>query len=249
MDDTTSSAADSRKFPTTAWTLIRAAQDSQQTDHVEALQQFAARYWKPVFYFVRAKGHPLHAAEDLIQAFFLRLLEKDWLRPADAQRGRFRTFLLTMLTRFLADQGPARAPGQMNFERQLVSIGSLMSDADRMFEPAHSETAETLFMRQWAAALVNTVTQRLRGFYDAEGRPEWFDAFQAMPPEQPGQAAPTQHDLADQLGMTRDQVRYALSMAEQRFAHFLREEVRDQVGSEEDVGEEINELLAILNPS
>jgi hypothetical protein len=65
---------------------------------VPALNRFIVLYWKPVFYFLRARGQGLHQAEDLTQAFFTRLLERDWVRRADPQRGRFRTFLLTLLT-------------------------------------------------------------------------------------------------------------------------------------------------------
>ncbi len=98
-------------FPATAWSFIRQLQ-ADPREVPPALNEFIRAYWKPVFRFLRARGYDSHQAEDLTQEFFLRLVQGDWLHRADLQRGRFRTFLLAILTRFLADQGPARAPGR-----------------------------------------------------------------------------------------------------------------------------------------
>jgi hypothetical protein len=56
----------------------------------------------------------------------------------------------------------------------------------------------------------------------------------------------SQEELGRRFAMTRDQVRYALEMVQKRFVHYLRSEVRDQVGSEDEVGEEVGELLGLL---
>lgn len=210
------------------------------------MNRFITSYWKPVFYFLRAKRYPVQAAEDLTQEFFLRVLERNWLQKADPQRGRFRSYFLKILTRFLSDQGPQRAPRQLDFERRLVSIGSLISDVERSYEPATDSTPETIFMKEWAAALVQKVLQRLRQFYENEGRPAWFELFAACHfVTEPGKR-PSQQELGQRYGMTRDQVRYALEMVEKRFKHFLREEVHDQVGSKAEVGKEVRELMAHL---
>jgi RNA polymerase sigma-70 factor (ECF subfamily) len=241
-----SSTTPSDRFPTTAWGAIQAAQDHAQAGHVSALNQVIGRYWKPVFCFLRARGHDLHRAEDLTQAFFLRFLERDWLQKADPDRGRFRTFLLTILVRFLSDQGPRRAPRQQSFEQQFVSIASLLGDEERSYEPPRGESAEAVFMKQWAAVLVATVRQRLRRLCEEKGRPTWYDLFDAVHGAAPGTEDPSQHALADRFGVTREQVRYGLEQVRQWFAILLRAEVREQVGSEADVGAEIRELLALL---
>ena len=44
----------------------------------------------------------------------------------------------------------------------------------------------------------------------------------------------------------RDQVRYAREKVEERFAHSLREEVRQELETETDIGEEVRELLELL---
>ncbi|MBV9125168.1 MAG: sigma-70 family RNA polymerase sigma factor [Planctomycetes bacterium] len=246
MSSETTPGNSSAAFPTTAWSLIQAAGHRTHEAYLAAANLFIAGYWKPVFYFLRARGYPLHQAEDLTQDFFTRFLEGNWIGKADQNRGRFRSFLLRILIHFLSDQGPRRAPRQQRFEQQLLSINSLVGGDDRTYEPPVHETPETIFMKQWAAALVANVLERLRAFYREEDRAAWYDVFaasyQPSPPEEP----PTQQALAERFGMSRDQVRYALEIVQKRFAHFLREEVRDQVHSEAEVADEIRDLLALL---
>src|SRR4051812_15632506 len=103
------------RFPTTAWSVLRDLPDRESPEFRAAMDPLIAAYWRPVVAFLRARGHPVHEAEDLTQAFFARAFERDWLRRADPARGRFRTFLLAVLARFVADQGPKRASRQQGF--------------------------------------------------------------------------------------------------------------------------------------
>src|SRR5262245_54823363 len=112
----------SGQFPTTAWRFIEVAQDASHPDHAHAMNGFIEAYWRPVFVFLRARGLPLHRAEDVTQEFFLQFLQRDWLQKADRERGRFRNFLLRLLVWFVADQGPKRSPAQRRFEQNIVSV-------------------------------------------------------------------------------------------------------------------------------
>jgi RNA polymerase sigma-70 factor (ECF subfamily) len=243
-DDTDTSSGG---FPTTAWTLIRQAQEGRQEDSISALNQLLTAYWKPVFCFLRARGKPLHEAQDLTQEFFLRLLERRWLDRADEARGRFRSFLLTILTRrFLSDLASDRAPRQKTFEAQFVSIDRLLGDAERTYEPPVQETPETVFMKQWAVALVDHVLQQLRHFCEEQGKAHHYAVFAATHFLRDTEGRVSQEELGRRHAMTRDQVRTALERTQQRFRDYLRDEVRGQVDSEEEIGDEIRELLALL---
>lgn len=222
-------------FPPTAWSRIR----HQDLNHL------ITAYWRPVFYFLRARGYPLHRAEDLTQEFFTRFLERPWLRRADPQRGRFRTFLLTVLKRFLSDQGLGRAPRQQQFEQQLVPIGRLLGKGDRSLEPA-GEEPESVYMRQWVAAVVAAALDRLRRQCGTEGHPAWYEVFAASHRADAPARRVRQQALADRFGLTRDQVLYALDQAKRRFGDLLRAEVREQVGAENEVDAEIGDLKAWL---
>lgn len=234
------------QFPSTAWTFIRRAQEEHPHGSDREFARFLFSYWKPVFYFLRAKGVPLHEAEDTTQAFFLRFLERDWLKRADQSRGKFRTFLLTLLNRFLSDHGARRAPRQEVFDRTIASVHGLLGDAERSYEPAGGETPEVIFMRQWAAGLLEGVLNRLRGFYEEEGKSTWYELFVATHLTGATATRPSQRELGERHGMTRDQVRYALDVVERRFKHYLTEELRDQVAFDAELDEEIRELQAFL---
>jgi DNA-directed RNA polymerase specialized sigma24 family protein len=233
-------------FPTTAWSMLRVAQDRRNPEYVTAMNRLIAGYWRPVFYFLRARGYPSQQAEDNTQEFFLRFLERDWLAPADPARGKFRTFLLTILVRFLYDQRPDRAPRQASFERQLVAVSALVGDSDRCFEPAAGETPETIFMRQWARSVIDNVRRRLEAWCQERGRPDWFQVFSAVHFPASGQTKISQQSLAEQLHLSRDQIRYGLDEANARFIQLLRAEVGEQVDSDADIDAEIRELEALL---
>src|SRR5262249_40046787 len=115
MADEPTSAGGGDRFPTTDWRFLANVPGRSEPGAQQALGEFLGRYWKPVFYYLRARGYPLHKAEDLTQDFLLRFWSRDLLQKADPRRGKFRTFLLAVLRNFLSDQGP-RAPLQHRFE-------------------------------------------------------------------------------------------------------------------------------------
>jgi len=89
-------------FVTTQWSVVLAAAHSDTTEAQAALEKLCRTYWYPIYHFIRRQGRSVHDAQDLTQEFFTRLLEKKWIMHADRSRGRFRSFLLLVLKRFLA---------------------------------------------------------------------------------------------------------------------------------------------------
>ncbi len=91
-------------FATTHWSVVLTAGRSDVPQAQAALEKLCQTYWYPLYAYVRRRGYARADAEDLTQAFFAWLLERDWLGVADQQRGRFRSFLLTSFSRFLANE-------------------------------------------------------------------------------------------------------------------------------------------------
>src|SRR5262245_25680427 len=92
-----------RDFRTTHWSLVlNAAGTSDQSR--TALETLCRHYWKPLYAFVRRRGHGEHQAQDLTQEFFSRFLAANSLGTVAPGRGRFRTFLLAALKNFLANE-------------------------------------------------------------------------------------------------------------------------------------------------
>src|SRR5581483_7395218 len=192
-------------FPATTWSMIERSQQADPVEANAALNRLVGRYWKPVFYYLRAHGRSFHDAQDLSQAFFSRLVERDWLRRADPERGRFRAFLLTLLKRFLSDQSPGRVRRQEAFEGDVQLIGPLMTDEERTFTPVATETPEIVFQRRWAADLLAAVLADLRRLCEAEDRADWYTLFTAA---RLSQEPATQQQLAAGFGLTRDGLRH-----------------------------------------
>src|SRR5437867_12326210 len=92
--DSESVQAGVREFATTHWSVVLAAGDSASPQAADALEQLCRTYWYPLYAFIRRSDHDEETAKDLTQSFFLRFLEKDYLKDVDRNRGRFRSFLL-----------------------------------------------------------------------------------------------------------------------------------------------------------
>src|SRR6516225_10396576 len=95
---------DARQFASTRWSLVAAAAQRDSPDSEAALATLCRLYWYPLYAYARRRLPQPQDAQDLTQEFFARLLDKDYLRQADRQRGRFRAFLLTAFKHFLAKE-------------------------------------------------------------------------------------------------------------------------------------------------
>ena len=139
------------QFPTTCWTVVLAARGSPQGPARDALESLCSTYWFPLYAFIRGRGHPAHAAEDLTQSFFTRLIEKGVLDVVDRSKGRLRAFLLAACKDFLANQRDREQCQKRGGGRRFVPI-----DAENRFGElaAHNLTPEALFDRKWALALL-----------------------------------------------------------------------------------------------
>jgi len=239
------SAPPSARFPATAWSCIEAARDPQHPKYVTAVNRLIATYWRPVFHFLRKKYPAVPDHQDLTQRFFLTLVTKSWVSGADPARGRFRNLLRKVLDRFAFDK--VLRPGrQVQFEQSFVSIHSLMTDSDRSYEPPAGETPEEAFDREWKTSLLLTVRRNLEAHYAAAADPEErqrYALFAARHFVERAEDQPTLDALAVRFGISRDQVRYAIEQVRKRSDRLLRQEIRDQVGSEEEVEDEIRMLV------
>jgi len=133
LAETEGSPAPSPVFATTHWSVVLSAGRNGTTRARDALAGLCETYWPALHAYVRRRGFSPHDAEDLTQEFFARLLEHNWVARADPQKGRFRSFLLTALNRFLADQwDKARAQKRGGGRRPLA----LDSEAGGPGDPA-----------------------------------------------------------------------------------------------------------------
>jgi RNA polymerase sigma-70 factor (ECF subfamily) len=231
-----------QSFRTTHWSVVLAAARRESAGCDEALQTLCETYWPPLYAFIRRRGHSAHEAEDLTQEFFSKLLEKDYLHNVGPEKGRFRTFLLVCLKRFLANEYDRATALKRGGGQRPISFDFGHAERQYSLEPAHELTAERLFERRWALTLLEQVLSRLQREMHAAGKGELFDGLKIYLAAQ--QHAPPHAETAAALAMSDGAVKVAVHRLRQRYRRLVREEVQRTVGENDDVDEEISRLLA-----
>ncbi len=230
------------RFLTTRWSLIVAAQQPGAAQGREALAELCRLYWYPLYAYIRRRGHDAGAAEDLTQAFFTHLLEKDALASVSQGRGRFRSFLLASCQHFLANEHE-RANALKRGGGQVISLD--LSDADGRYhrEPNHEETAERLFERRWALALLGPTLHHFRSEYERAGKGGLFDALKGQLTGDPTESYAL---LAEELDMTESAIKTAVHRLRKRYGDILREQIRETVAAEGEIDDEVRALFEAL---
>src|SRR5688500_9362581 len=166
-------------FPTTRWTLVIAAADPQRKEARSALVSQCENYWYPLYAYLRRRGYPADQAQDLTQEFFIRLLEGRYLDRADPEKGRFRSFLLTSLKFFVADEQD-RQRAHKRGGGAVVPLEFSSGEERYQREPAHDDTPERIFERRWALSVLDRVVEKLRDEFARHGRPEHFERLKVF---------------------------------------------------------------------
>src|SRR5690349_14042042 len=156
-------------FVTTHWSAVmRAGQPGSAAQ--DALGELCQTYWYPLYGFIRHQGRAPHEAEDLTQEFFARLLEKNYVADARQEKGKFRTFLLTALKRFLANEWDRQHAQKRGGFQTTIAIDQALAESRFNVELAHGLQPDLLFERQWAMALLDRVMAQLQAEYLNSGR-------------------------------------------------------------------------------
>src|SRR5262249_22599663 len=148
-------------FGTTHWSVVLTARRTDSTRARHALETLCRTYWCPLYAFVRRLGHRPHDAEDLVQSFFARCLAKNYLEAADRTKGRFRSFLLMALKRFLANEWDKARARKRGGGTPLIALDALRAEERYKHEPTEHKSADHLFERRWALTLLENVLTRL----------------------------------------------------------------------------------------
>jgi DNA-directed RNA polymerase specialized sigma24 family protein len=227
-------------FATTHWSVVVHAGDSQSPEAATAMERLCQTYWYPLYVFVRRKGHSHEDASDLTQAFFARFLEKDFLKSVDASLGKFRTFLLTSMTHFLANEWDKSQAQKRGGGQRLISFEDATAKERYQLEPVEPATPETLFERRWAQTVMGVVLNRLA----AETEAKRFEVLKPFLLEDKGSVS--YDDAAAQLGLSVAAITSAIHRMRTRFGALLVEEVSNTVNTPEAVEPELRHLLAAL---
>lgn len=235
---------DPMKFSSTHWSLVLAAGRRATVESNSALEQLCKLYWPPLYAYVRRRVPDLHEAQDLTQAFFERLLDRDYLADADPQRGQFRAFLLTAFKHFLSKEWEKMKAQKRGGGRAAISLDFESADSRISIEPASGLTAEQIYDRQWAVTLLGQIMERLENEFVQSGKAEQFAILKEFIIGE--HSGTTYRDASTKLSLTEGAAKMAASRMRRRYRELLREEIAQAVATPDDVDDEIRKLFESL---
>jgi RNA polymerase sigma factor (sigma-70 family) len=230
------------QFPTTRWTLVVAAGDPHRKEARSALVSLCESYWYPLYAYLRRRGHSADEAQDLTQEFFVRVMEGRYLDRADPEKGRFRSFILTSLKFFVADEED-RQRARKRGGGVLVPLEFSSGEERYQREPAHDETPERIFERRWALSVLDRVVARVRHEFVQRGRPEHFERLKVF---LLGQSEAPYATLAHEMNTSEGALKVAIHRLRKRYCELFRQEIADTVADPAEVESELRYLAAVL---
>ena len=234
-------AASQPLFVTTRWSVVLAAQDRSSPDSAAALDMLCRAYWYPLYAYVRGTGRAPDDAQDLTQEFFARLLARDWLRVVLPEKGRFRTFLLVAMKRFLTNEWHRGTRQKRGGGQQLLSLDT----AETRFAAEPPLAPDELYDRRWAMTLLDETLARLEQEFEHAGRKHEFDCLKEWLTAERGSIPYAQ--IAVTLATTEGAARVAVHRLRKRFRELFRQSIAETVASAGDVDTELRYLAAVLS--
>jgi DNA-directed RNA polymerase specialized sigma24 family protein len=232
------------QFATTRWSMVLAAGRTPTSDAADALERLCETYWYPLYAYARRRVNQPSDAQDLTQSFFAKLLEKDYVRPAAPERGRFRAYLLTAFQHFLSHEWEKANALKRGGGRLPIRLDFSEGESRWQLEAPSQLTADQLYERQWALAVLNGVMDRLAAEMTASGKAAHFALLKDfMIGEHDLQ---TYAEIAPKLGTTSAAAKMAASRMRRRYRHLLRDEIAQTVAGTDEVDQEIRDLFAAL---
>jgi RNA polymerase sigma factor (sigma-70 family) len=232
-------------FATTEWSVVVAAGDENTSVAQKAIATLYGTYWYPLYAYARRRGHPAEDARDVVQGFFVSLLERRDFARLERERGRFRAFLLASLKHFLANDFARRRALKRGGGTDVRALS--FDDAEERYvrEPADPMTPEMLYERRWALTVIDQVLVTLRMEWRQQGREPLFEELrECLLGTRPrgGYAA-----TAARLAMSEGAVKTAVHRLRRRFQAELHGKVIATLCEPDDADDEIRSLIRALH--
>jgi RNA polymerase sigma-70 factor (ECF subfamily) len=230
-------------FVTTNWSIVLTAR-GESPEAGEALEKLCRNYWWPIYGFVRRNGHTTEEAQDLTQSFFAFLLERKGLDTVGPEKGRLRSFFLASVKNFLANAHRSAMAGKRGHGRPALHLEELVNGEHSHLQPLDTLTADRIYEREWALALLDQVLGRLAEEYRIAGTAALFDRLKQLLVGE--QDRPSQAQIGQELGMTENAVKQAFHRLRHRYGALLRDEIADTVAKPAEIEDELRYFIAVL---
>jgi len=240
----------SARFLTTRWSVVLAAGgDAREPGVRDALETLAGQAWFPLYAYLRRRGESPEDAADLVQGLLARLLERGDLARLSPERGRFRSYLLTALDHYLANERERARARKRGGDRRVLSLDLETAEERLGLEPADGRTPELAFEALWARELLDRVLLELESEFERRGKVE---VFRALLPCLGGAADALPYtEVARTLDSTEGAVKVAVHRLRTRYRELLRREIAETLPAPVlpgDVEDELRQLFRALGP-
>jgi DNA-directed RNA polymerase specialized sigma24 family protein len=237
-DSTTSSP----RFPATQWSLVLRSQNKGDvTEANKALATLCETYWYPLYAFACSKGKLHHDAQDLTQGFFAYVLEKEIFSGADRSKGKLRTFLLTVFSRYISRDYHTR--GRSDHTHTSLDENIRGTELKSETQPSVEADADRLFDQAWAHSTLTAAKKELQAEEESAGKVEVFRVLQPFL-EADSIRGLSYEVVAVRLGLNQAAARQAVSRLRKRYHHLIRAQIATTLlePTEEAIDEEMRYL-------
>ena len=242
--DYTDMGGTSEAFLTTHWSLIENV-DSEDSDKNRALLGLLlSKYWKPVYCYLRRKGYDNEQAKDLTQEFFYEaVFGRGLIQKADESKGRFRSFLLIALNRFLINIKQKETAQKRIPKEKLVPLDIV--DSLELPQTVSTSVPEDSFNYAWVSSLLEDVLEEVEDKCNTDGKSIHWQVFcdRVLQPIIDGTDPPSLKEICEQYGIKDDaKGSNMIVTVKRRFQAALKKQLRDSVVSEELLNGELEEI-------
>ncbi len=232
-------------FPATQWTLIRRVQSGSEEDAAHAMEEVCRQYWYSIYAFARSNGFSPHDAEDLTQIFFQRLVSSETIQAARQERGRLRTFMLSLLKRVIANHvRDAHADKRGGTPLATMSLDDLTPEERYAHEPADLRDPDALFERAWAESVLQSAELKLREDFVRADNVESYTQLREFLPL--GDNATPYTEVARKLTIAEGTLRLQIHRMRKRYGTLIEEEIAQTVNGAAEVKAELDYLMAVM---
>lgn len=210
----------------TLWSVVRQAHADESDETSAARAQLIERYSDAIHRYLMACLRDQDAVDEVFQEFSLRFVRGDF-SGVSADKGRFRSYIKTVIYHLVADFGRRRkkyAATALEHESMLAGTGHESLELDNQFQTS------------WRDSLLAKGWEELRSNEEQSGK-AWYTVLKTRS-EHPQLRSPELAELvSQQLGrdVTAGNVRVLVHRARERFAEILIALVRDSLaGTDEE---------------
>lgn len=240
--DTTAGGLQS-EFPRTTWSWISRGDELDAEGTRLRLSELFQTYWRPIYTYVRIKwSKENEEAKDIVQEFFLRMLEGDFLDRFEPERGRFRTFVKVAMDHFIMSRHRSDGMLRRGGRRPELSIEWDCAAGD-IVAAETVEDPEAVFDQQWSRALLDHAIARVEEDFIETNREEYLEVFRAHEFHAEAEGPPSYTDLAKRFRVSEVDISNYIQRVKRAIRQAITDLIRESVEDEEALREELKHLL------